>query len=214
MAYKSYQEEKAERAERIALLKIEAAVVVSELGGSWAIEPAKAEDVRDHVMLRDADGRRVELCVPQYNYTGKVEVSGWFDYGPTHLGISFPYGKTRPQISVSLSRGGAVIAKEIKRRFLPAYDELFHSIGESVRKATNYRDTQMGITARLAALAGAEPKRTQERSFCLITDNYTRTVEVNVSNSTVDLKLFNLSESQAAEILRLLAPHFAARKEG
>ena len=214
---KTYEEELAERAERYKLLQSTGTVVAKELGAGWSVERRDSNeyDGGGGLHIVNVDGRSMYLSVASYGYKGKVDISGDYDYGDGSLGLGWPYGVSRPGISVGLERGGAVIAKEIQRRFLPGYDAVFSRIAKSVREATEYRDMQEGICARLAVLAGAEPKRTNKRDFALYSGEISgRYLEAKISGGEVDIKLENLTEAQAGEVIRLVLPYLAKRKGG
>jgi hypothetical protein len=212
---KTFEQEKAERAERFKLLASTAVVVAAAMGAGWSVEPHKYSEFGDDsdVYLRHTDGRRINLSISTYNYKGMVDVSGSYDYGDSSLGVGFPRDVSHPGISVGLTRGGEVIAKEIKRRFLPDFDAVHARIAESIRKSTVYRDTQEGITARLAALAGAEPRRTSPREFRLYgVEGNNRHVEVKVISGVVDIKIDNLTECEAGQVLQLLSRYLETGK--
>ena len=72
-----------------------------------------------------------------------------------------------------------------------------------------------GIKARLAALAGAEPKRIGRREFTLCSDTDGGLhVGVRVFGAEVQVNIEYLTEAEAGEVLRLLAPYFTKRKGG
>ena len=142
-----------------------------------------------------------------------MTIDGRYEFGDSSLGIGFPHGRTAPRIQVNRTRGAAVVAREIKRRFLGEYDVLRAEIAARVQTATDYRDNQEGITSRLAAIANPEPRMTEQRGFRLRSESVRGLhVGLKVMGGEVDVKIENLTESQAAEVLRLVAPWFAKRK--
>ncbi len=221
--------EAAERRTRYAALVELGRGVAAAMGGSWTLREAEGSEgnahldsFRGYVNLANPDGRLITLTIDQHGATARVQretltIDGRFDYGDSSLGIGFPYGKTHPRIYVNMTRGAAVIAREINRRFLPAYTALCSEIAERVRSAAEYRDKQNGLVGRLVAVVGKVDnlRRTSEREFRFWSDGVgSLHAEVKVGNGEVDVKIENLSEAEAAEVLRLLAPYFAKRKGG
>jgi len=202
--------EKKERETLFAQLAQAAGQVALNLGREWSLKPLanKLEDQQPH--MRDVvnrDGRCISLSVPYYpgyNFDGKVHISGRFNYGPSELGISFPYNEKHPSIAVTLARGGAAIAKEIQRRLMPDYDRLTAMIAKTVRSHQAYRDAQQGISARLAAISKPAQHRFSHSGFSTYSSS-SPYVDVRVSNGAVDVKITNLPESLAATILQLIA---------
>ena len=214
---KTYEEELAERAERYKLLQSTGTVVAKELGAGWSVERRDSNeyDGGGGLHIVNVDGRSMYLSVASYGYKGKVDISGDYDYGDGSLGLGWPYGVSVPGVGVGLERGGAVIAKEIQRRFLPGYDAVFSRIAKSVREATEYRDMQEGICARLAVLAGAEPKRTNKRDLrSTAAKSVVGILRRRLAAAKWMLKLENLTEAQAGEVIRLVLPYLAKRKGG
>jgi len=196
-----------ERNERVATVKAIRecfAVVCVELGDTWTVEPVKGEHAKDNNVLhiRNNDGKRVWVNWSTYSFVGKVAISGSFDYGDSELGISFPYGVERPKINVSIFRGPIAIAKDIKRRFLPVYDPLFISIGNTVKAHTKYRDDKLSMSQRLAAIAG-KSSRITDKGFSDYRDKGAY-VEVITRDGYVDMKVENCTEELAVAIIQLV----------
>lgn len=218
--------EAAGRRERYAAL-LELARGVAELmgGGGWSASESEpngdtewTNSFRNSVRLCDAYGRRLDLTIdmhdrPRQKDRDALTIDGRYEFGDSSLGIGFPHGRTAPRIQVNRTRGAAVVAREIKRRFLGEYDVLRAEIAARVQTATDYRDKQAGILARLVALAKPEPRMMEQQGFRLRSEAVQGLyVGVKVGNGEVDVKIENLTESQAGEVLRLLAPWFATRK--
>jgi hypothetical protein len=201
------QRQESERAAREQLKKdltATALAVATELGAGWKLDALRdPSDDNGYRNLSHTDGRSFSMFVSIWGkHDGKVSVSGNWNFGDRELGISFPYGKSQPKISVALDRGAAVIAREITRRFLPEYDKFFAEISEMVRVHTEHRDRKTGIVGRLAAVAGAEPGRIHGHKFSVYHDSDAPHVAVEVYG-TVTLKFDNLNEELAAYLLQV-----------
>lgn len=201
------QRQAAEREARTQLcntLTVTAIAVATELGEGWSMDAPRTDEDNGYRNVSHTDGRSFSMFASLWGkHDGKVSVSGNWNFGDRELGITFPYGKTQPKISVALDRGAAVIAKEITRRFLPDYDKLFAEISETVRTHTAHRDKKTAIVGRLAAVAGVAPDRINNHKFSVYHDSDAPHVEVEVYG-TVTLKIDTLSESLATEILQLV----------
>lgn len=194
-----------ERAERKAVYERIAAVagvVAESLGEGWSVSH-RHDDMSDgSVELNHTDGRNIGFYWCRYNFKGKLEIKGYYNYGSSDLGISLSHRDVRPDINVSLDRGGVAIAKDIKRRFLGDYTKLFLEVSERVRAATEYRDACLGLAQRLAALAGAREDRVSTRGFSY---NYGSKVrEAKVSDRRVDITIEEMTEAQAVELITLV----------
>lgn len=215
------------RRERYAALLELARSVAAVMGGTWAAsEPEPSgdteyiESLRGSVRLCDASGRRLDLTINQNEFSRRrpidrdaLVIDGRYDFGDSSLGVGMPHGRTAPRIQVNRTRGAAVVAREIKRRFLGEYDVLRAEIAARVQTATDYRDKQAGILARLVAIANPEPRMMEQRGFRLRSEAVQGLhVGVKVGNGEVDINIENLTEFQAAEVFRLLAPMLARRK--
>jgi hypothetical protein len=200
------QKQAKERQEREDLLKtlaITAAAVAGELGYGW--HPVlKGWEENGYANIAHDDGRGISFAVAVYHFKGKVSISGDYDFGPRELNISFPYGKSRPDITVTLARGPVVIAKEIARRFLPTYNERFAEISATVKSYTENRDRKQGIAERLAAVAGfrAGERITKDGFSTYRSDGPYLDVKVY---SDVEITVKSCSEELAAKIIKLVS---------
>jgi hypothetical protein len=103
------------------------------------------------------DGTRtIHLTTQEYSPDFRLNVSGDYDMGPRELSIGWPYGVSRPSITVGLRRDAAVIAKDIQNRFIPDYDAAAAKVAEQVKSAVDYRDSRRSNIKRLAEVAGVE----------------------------------------------------------
>ena len=194
--------ERAERNEVYKRIAAVAGVVAGELGEGWSVSHLHNDMNDGSVELNHTDGRNIGFYWCRYSFKGKLEIKGYYNYGSSDLGISLSHRDVRPDINVSLDRGGVAIAKDIKRRFLADYTKLFLEVSERVRAATEYRDNCLGLASRLAALAGAEDRRISPRGFSC---NYQSKVrEVKVSDRRVDVQIDDLTEAQAVELITLV----------
>ncbi len=194
--------EQADKAALIAHLIGLVTGVASELGPGWALKSEQPWLENGYVHIIHPDGRGLCFTVSVYHPDGKVNISGDYSFGPSEFGLSFPYGKPRPDINVAMARGATVIAKEIARRFLPIYNERFAEIAATVKDYQEYHDRTLGISERLGKLAGAKPDRISPDGFSTYHDSRPY-VEIKVY-SDVQLTIRQLTEEQAGRVLVLL----------
>src|SRR4051812_42631624 len=90
----------------------------SELGSDWAVSVKHTDDSRfstSALVAKASDGRAFDVHA-EYQNLERFAVSGTYPRdarGEMH----FPYGVSRPSITVAVSRGGAALGREIKKRF-------------------------------------------------------------------------------------------------
>lgn len=125
-----------------------------------------ATDRATRCYLRHPDGREMFLLLGVNRYDrapqGMVQVSGRYgeDNGKPVYPQDFFYDKgTEPTINVSASKTPEQIAKDIERRFMPAYNDLWARCQEWVRKNEAYRFDVANVTKLIAAYLGAAPDR-------------------------------------------------------
>lgn len=119
--------------------KLEALVteISQHLNGDWIV----AENRRDSYHLCSAE-MRISISLDGYNWeqSKKVKISGVYPrYRSTQYVTS---GMELPRIGCSISRGAEAIAKDIKRRFLPQYQEALKTAQEKIERYTVINDAR------------------------------------------------------------------------
>jgi len=135
---------------------------------------------------------------------GRVEVHGNFHIGRNRefIDVREWNGSERaklPEISVSGERGAQAIAKEIKRRFLPAYLPLLAKAIARRDEANTYEDKTRANLAMLAEIVGARLPEDHGRTTTYFTGG-----DIQVSGDSITLKLSSLSIEQAKQILEMM----------
>jgi hypothetical protein len=138
--------------------------VTKELGSEW--KPVPEED-RD---IRKIQRGEVILYFRQATYgsaaeVGRVTVSGAYWHlaagvqggynSPRSLGV-IPYDGKEPEIGVAVSRGAAVVAKEITRRLLPEVERITAAMKEKVVDQLAYQAETLRNAERFAEAVGGE----------------------------------------------------------
>jgi hypothetical protein len=198
-----WKKEKEGRAQRRAELLAAGQIVAAQLGNDWTCREWGQDSWDERVTLSNkSDGRQFSISTDEYA-KGKATVSTWFDCGKH--GVNLPSNESRPTISVSLSRGGLVLANEIKRRFMSEFDRLFTLIERLKVEAEDRFNEREGITARLAALAGYARHESDQAGYVYLKGGSYSYGQIDVSYSgSIDMKLRGLNEAEASAVLKIL----------
>jgi hypothetical protein len=198
--------EAGERDARVARLESVAREIAAGLGNEWTARTMVDGDGEKWAgfmrLVHISDSREINLTVRLYESPAKIEVSGDYVTGPEYLGLSRHMNNERPTISVSLDRPGAAIAKDIQRRFMPEYTRVFTDILAVVIANQERWDTRAAACDRLAALT--------KDGKCNGPHEWRGAVDGRVwgrhdgTGVSIDLKVDNLSEAQAAEVIALV----------
>ena len=195
-----------ERAARAARLESVAREIAAAWGNEWTARQrlnGDKEVIPGHMKLSHvSDSREVSLRMRLYESPAKIDVSGEYVTGPDYLGLHGHMNNKRPSISVSLDRPGAALAKDIQRRFLPEYTRVFTDILAVVIAHEERWDMKAAACDRLAALTKDGKHHGSHRWYGAVDGHvWGRHDGEGVS---IDLKVDGLSESQAAEVVRLV----------
>lgn len=142
------------------------AAVVKELGPDWT----QLSDDTTHSDARKIQKGDVILFFHQASYgsaaeIGRVRVSAAYWHltkgveggytSPRSYGV-LKYDEKEPEISVAVSRGAAVVAKEIQRRLLPEVERITAGMKEKVAEALAYQDQSQANAEQFAAAIGGK----------------------------------------------------------
>jgi len=106
--------------------------------------PVEKKDDSWHYVYMDAKKgeESIHFSSGGYQMKDRIRISGSFPR--TEKGESvdpYRYGEKRHEITVSLAKTPQQIARDIERRFLPRYRELFGGVVERVNKSNQYART-------------------------------------------------------------------------
>ena len=182
------------------------------LAAPWEFVPPTEDDSRNVYLLQRGTDARIYLqlyCSKSYKVHDRVEVSGWF-----HIGKDGSFVEVRdennvrvyPTISASLARNPEAIAKDIAKRFLPAYLAAFDRARASVAAEESYETRTTNTLKCVADAAGFNvPKlgqydRELRREVSGMLGNIL--LSFRAYEQTVELKLDDLNVTQAEAIVR------------
>lgn len=195
---------------------------LSALGRQIAIELRKLEGLRPwtfveptentySVYLRNAGDARIYIEFDGYNEPKRLTISGWLHIGKNRSYVDVYENGERvfvPSITVALSRGCEVIAKEIARRFLPEYLRIFALAQQKVAKEIAHDTKLTQNLERMARVVGVKALNVSTSTGRVNTTLNFRTGEsqyhhLSVSDDAVQLAL-DVTLEQAETILRFL----------
>lgn len=175
---------------------------------AWKFKPNAEPYCTQHI--KGPDEAELYLNLGQYGADkGKVTVSGSLHIGKNRSYWTVYEKNTRvsvPSISVTVTRGAEVVAKEIKRRLLPEYLRILNL-------AVTQRDSQIAHENKrrnnLVALAKLVNARIPEADDASSTSFYRSDAAYGTINAYGDggagLELRNLTLEQARHILKYIA---------
>jgi hypothetical protein len=191
----------------------QARAIAGALGGGWTVQPPR-DGQRTRAIVQP-DGAGVSVWWSEYP-AGRLEIHGVWprgadgkEYRPTG------YRETSPTITVNASRPPAAIASEIRRRFLPAYLELYAKKRSEQDGAEAYQRETAATLARLVAATGSADglrrANGQQLSTLYVRDSHVYRVEA--SGDSVRFEAFSCPVDVAVRVLDLLATSKAAERD-
>jgi len=188
-----------------------ATAVADALGPGWCVETI--DPTWPTRYLKCTDGVRIALGFRD----GRIQVSG--DWPRTSSGEAcVPYfreGSKRPDITIAADRSPAAVAREIARRFLPAYLPLWTAEATRARTLDDAAATTRRVSAQLAEAFGIkrrEPNRGAMFESLRIYHDGDRGFwgDIEVSGDRVTIKLHGLTVETTIALAALLRQQPAA----
>jgi hypothetical protein len=175
-------------------------------GWTWK-KPCREESQRYWQTLAGPDGAQLHLGYDDHR--GRLEIGGVY---PRDGSSIYPWNdQDRPgDITISARRDPQAIAKDIQRRFLPAYLAAYLKGLEMLHKAKAYQDAKKELAARLAALCGADLDRNGVEFTKYHLDSFGVQVRVD-SPDQVLITIAGLQAHEAATILTFVRSHAVPR---
>lgn len=180
--------------------------LAGELGGDWAVSVKRTGDVRfwtSELVVTASDGREFNVRA-EYQNLARFTVFGTYpsDARNEH---HFPYGVSRPSITVAVSRGGAALGREIKKRFLPDYDALFATMSDTNRRNDEFHARRLSIAQEMGIAVG-KPVTDGEREISFYDFGKNKVSgSLTPHENSVTLTANNLKPELAKQVLALIA---------
>lgn len=114
-------------------------------------------------------------------------------------------------IQVSINRGAYTIAKEINRRLMPHYKELYQKAHDVWEKSTNFHNAQLELTRSIAAIIDGKNHHGNEGcsiyEYVDLGKERSVTVDVTIGSTDHDLKLRNVPTDLLKDIFEAINKH-------
>lgn len=197
--------------EHAARLNAVATAVAAELGPDWSVTQPAGTDTMDH-LARLGNGTQSITFILRFYGDGKVEVSG--GYADRNKPVYLPHRDgaewQRPRINVSPTRPAKTIANDIRRRFLPAYEEVRAYVAERVEQANTAQAEQAVSIKSMADALGVEaPQRrefdTEPPSSVRFMADVWGDFRANHDGSSYTIDLHSVPAELAEQIARLIS---------
>jgi len=182
--------------------------IASHLDG-WTLR-APSEDWGGCMLVLEgpsAQGLQVIWC----NGRKRGEIRGVFPKLPCGTRVYVRHeDEKRCRIGVSLTRPPEALARDIQRRLLPAYDDVFATVSRQVEQAHASHEAAETLLARLVTICGKKPQTdSQRRRHEIVFRDIAGSAQVtgpteSRPEGSVYLRL-DLPGPVAAEVLRLVA---------
>ena len=160
-----------------------------------------------YTYLIHQDGRKLVI---RHAYN-RLEISGCYHhYSPRTYGVLRYDEKANDSITVSATKPAKAIAKDINRRLMPRYTELFQETMERVEEEKKRHDYAAIQIRELAAILNTEPRETRQIGSRHEILYYGQSVSADfhtTDGESYDANIRRISHDQAkriAEILRMV----------
>jgi len=187
--------------------------IAQNLPGNWELVPFPADYhwggrlVNHEGQYQDATIVFSAGYVPQGKSCEKMEIQGELPKNQKGESPYIGYGKKMPSINVSTSKTGTQIAKDIERRFLPAYTELLKSAVETVRSQDTYYNKRDAMAIQIAQIVKVDEDHVRDGKVDFYRSPYhifnETLADADVSDDDVKLTV-RLSYRDTLDVLKYL----------
>lgn len=140
------------------------------------------------------------------DYAVRVDPGARFGIrGKYHKGGDHVRNDTMPGITIDGKKSAAQMAKDIERRFIPAYNALFNQSAERFKSATEYAEARDKAVAELMAAAGSSGSQRGRESTQLYVSKGTNNITFLVSKDSVSISGGSLTLGLAKLLASLIA---------
>lgn len=185
--------------------------VAKALGNGWTYRPEEEGARHADRYVRLCNGKGLELSI-SVNWKGKASIGGaaWpkdengrFIYASDVKTYEERQGKDLTSIGVSLEKPAESIAKDIVRRLLPHYEELYKRALEHGEKSKKAAKARLGAMERLGWIVGVKVSQGQkEKPYLYSYDTPSLKVETYHDGDRFKIALDDLTLEQAEKVLQ------------
>jgi len=177
--------------------------IATALGGGWTCEEPK-EEFGDYICyLRHADGYVLRLYI--YRDKTRLFIAGMYPKTRDGQRVSSYSDKADPEITCAFARGSAAIAKEIERRLLPPYLEMWAEMSERARSHDAHEEGKEQAKLRIMAAVPLDFNQDTDTADFRFKNggDFYGDVRMNGPDS-VEIKIRSVALTRALEVLRVL----------
>ncbi|HEU4325711.1 MAG TPA: hypothetical protein VFS21_21405 [Roseiflexaceae bacterium] len=176
-------------------LEERAADIARMLGPGWTVAERDQDRIWRYTRLDGPDGSGIYM----ESSNGRIYVTGTYPHDLKH-GSYAP--RELPKISIAEGRPVGEIAREITRRFLPAYNAAYAKARADQRSNEETWATEHRLMQRLGPLVGATaPSHEPTRAYGHANGVY---AEINTRGARINLRLDGVPEEIAARVLAIV----------
>lgn len=170
-----------------------ARAIAKELGWETIPAPNWGDPAEAPLLLKGPEGESLWIG-SEWNKKDKVHISADFPTGRDGSRLT-EYNATKPEISVSISRGPVVIAKEIKRRLFPDLYAQWEGVKKRLEDSNSFFDgrkntleTIKGILGPYVAPGGYHQNITEESLGFQSTTGFYGDIEPSNKSTTLHMR--------------------------
>lgn len=123
------------------------------------LEGWRVDSPYDHSahLVRESDGVTLWLRTNDYQHRGRLVVSAGVPDG-TSYSDGDTHGIDRPEITVGLTRGAEIMAREITRRLIPGAVTMWEEVAGRIERRTAAKDARETLARELAKIMGSQAR--------------------------------------------------------
>lgn len=169
----------------------------------WTVEAPEDRNPR----LVNADGVQIWGHVVTYGAgVGRAELSAAVPADAQYSEGDYS-GIDRPEITVSLSRDSAALARDIMRRLVPGAVDYWTTVSDRVARRVARKDARQALAGELAEIMGGRVYDSHRDGWQAEQRGHTygRTMTPSYDAESVTVELRNLTPGEARELATLIA---------
>lgn len=131
--------------------------IAEALGPDYILLPAATDDYKARfVRIRTPEGAILEIAPCCYARRDHFRVSGDYPHAPLHGRLVYSSDNT-PEIYISAHKNASIIARDIRRRFLPLFLPVWITVRQRLEAAEAAQAAKVTLYKRLCAAAHKTP---------------------------------------------------------
>lgn len=185
-----------------------AADIARHIGRGWSVAPHNGTD-RETTKLNGPDSYCIVL--ERNEHERRIVIKGSYPTDAQRR-CYVSYHDNEPRITVAETRPVGEIAKEITRRFLPEYKQVFSKVLDQIRATEEQERKERELMGYLAPIVGLTPYRDDNNTASGFVNGTTH-IKITTHYGKCDLKIDEIPTEAAARILEIINEHAPATAE-